>query len=139
MIFMYPAQENSVVPQARRDALSWAEASGIGADVLDDVGLIVTELISNSVKHGAVPIKMVLHADEDTNILIVVVSDAGTVEGPLKASCPVPEASHGRGLLLVDALCQEWGNHLSQEPGYGTTVWAMIPAVSEPTAPEPVE
>jgi hypothetical protein len=51
----------------------------------------------------------------------------GSNHRPARAAPDDPEADHGRGLLLVETLSEEWGVH-TPERSSGKVVWAVMTA-----------
>ncbi|MFG2682356.1 ATP-binding protein [Streptomyces sp. NPDC048392] len=100
---------------ARHLALHRLDAWGLpyGSAVSDTAALLLAELAANAVTHGRVPgrdIEVLLRLDAYT--LRIDVSDSRgecRPTGPETAAAATPEAEHGRGLLLVDALADRWG------------------------------
>ncbi|MFC8867261.1 ATP-binding protein [Streptomyces sp. NPDC057148] len=98
---------------ARHLALHRLDAWGVpyGSPVSDTAALLVAELAANAVTHGRVPgrdieVRLLL----DAYTLRIDVSDSRGERQPGKSESTVaPEAEHGRGLLLVDALADRWG------------------------------
>ena len=90
-----------------------------GFDGLEDVAcLLVTELVSNMVRHA--PSEAELMVRREGPLLRV-----GVVDGDLKPPVRLfvsPLASGGRGLALVDALSDRWGYDVADD-GMGKTVW----------------
>ena len=87
-------------------------------DTLGHVELVVSELVTNSVRHGpGEPITLRLAATPAGGIDGVVhdQGEGGTIR--LRSDQEMP-AVGGLGLLLVDSLADEWGVH----PG-STSVW----------------
>jgi hypothetical protein len=106
--------------------------------LVHSVGLVVSELVSNAVQAsagltgsrfagywapGTPPVRVWLSAD-DHRVVIQVWdgSDRPPVPQPVE-----PEADSGRGLLLVGALCEEWGCY-TPEKSSGKVVWAVVTA-----------
>jgi anti-sigma regulatory factor (Ser/Thr protein kinase) len=77
--------------------------------VPDDDGvavLLVSELVSNALRYGAQPMRMV--ARHSGANLRVEVHDARGGEPP-RLRREAPESANGRGMMLVDALAARWG------------------------------
>lgn len=104
---------------AREVVARWAIDAGV-TSVADDLVLIVSELVTNAVRHGAPPVRVELCADAGR--VTVTVSDGAP--GAPERHDPGPVAEGGRGLLLVDVLAAEAGVR-PQPPG--KAVWAELP------------
>lgn len=79
---------------------------------LDVLRLLVTELLSNSVRHGSPDGRngrISLEVDIYANSVRVVVSDAGPGFERPEAPEPHPDRPGGWGLCLVDGLADRWG------------------------------
>ena len=80
------------------DATPWA-------DHVDTAVLLVSELVTNAVRHGSPPYALVIAVGEDD--VEISVEDA---DGSLpQARQPDAMAEDGRGLLLIGALADRWG------------------------------
>jgi anti-sigma regulatory factor (Ser/Thr protein kinase) len=85
-----------------------------------DVETVVSELVTNAVRADAQ--HLVLTIDGHANrVTVATIDDAPGV--PVKQQ-PHPGAVHGRGLVIVDGLAQEWG---FAPDGVRKTVWAALP------------
>ncbi|MFD8970748.1 ATP-binding protein [Streptomyces sp. NPDC059568] len=96
-----------------------------GLSVLEDSAvLILSELLSNAGLHARVTPEQVIETRyfRSSGGLRIEVHD-GSAERPQRR-VPDPEASDGRGLLLVDALADEWG--VAERGGPGKVVWASL-------------
>ena len=95
-------------PAAARNAVGTGLAGRVADDVLRDARLLVSELVTNSVRHAGLAADGVVHisADVTGGILRLEVDDAGTA-GRVAARPPSPEG--GFGLHLVEALAHRWG------------------------------
>lgn len=94
-------------PAAARHALQ--ELSGaLDASVLDDAGLLVTELVSNSVRHGAGDRVRVVLVPAPDGALRCDVVDGGRGFEP-QARTARPDEAGGYGLFLVEKLSSAWG------------------------------
>jgi anti-anti-sigma factor len=107
---------------ARRAVVSWL-AEALGAEALDDVELLVSELVTNAVRHpraadGRIEVEAVVLPGR----VRVAVSDPGTGFTKPKVGAPPPDAVGGRGLLIVDRVASSWG----VTPGRPTQVWFEI-------------
>jgi anti-sigma regulatory factor (Ser/Thr protein kinase) len=125
----YPSSPRSV-PAARRHLRKVLEGWGYGAEDVDRVLLVCSELATNSVRHGRQHgcLFEVRVTASGTDCLIEV-SDANSTRLP-RAVTATDEDESGRGLALVAALTKDTGHHL-RDP-IGKTVWARL----ELTAPE---
>ncbi len=88
-----------------RHALSkWSEGELLGEDASKELVLAVNELTTNSVRYGGGNGRLLLWRERDT--LLCEVRDGGYIEDPLAGrSRPGPEQHTGRGLWLVNQLC----------------------------------
>jgi anti-sigma regulatory factor (Ser/Thr protein kinase) len=90
----------------------------LSADKLDDVLLVVSELVTNSVLHGHGEIDMRMSSDGK------IIAGAVTDEGcgfDWRASPPDPRRIGGNGLHIVGRVAEQWG--LGDGP---TSVWFEI-------------
>lgn len=101
--------------------LAWGVTAGDPAEVtVDDVRLATSELVTNAVVHAGGPIELRLetHSDE----IRVEVTDPNPAFG--RVGHPDISSPTGRGLLLIDAIGDRWGQHRNVD---GTkTVWWSI-------------
>jgi anti-sigma regulatory factor (Ser/Thr protein kinase) len=92
----------------------------LGYERLHDLQLLVTELVTNAVRHGSrggEGITVAVRADDDT--VRVDVCDGGGGFDPERLKPCDPESPEGRGLTIVAALARRWGVD-------GATVWAEV-------------
>ena len=90
--------------------------------LLDDVRLLVSELVTNSVRHSGDAGEVVgLDVKVDAERLRVEVSDAGEGFAP-KPRYEGQSAESGWGLFLVDTISDRWGVGRTD----GTNVWFEI-------------
>ncbi|MDG9715231.1 ATP-binding protein [Streptomyces sp. DH24] len=110
--------------QARRLTRARLNGWSVCEDTCDTAALVVSELVTNAIVHTAsTHIVCELHDGDD--LVRIAVRDEGCAPGqPHASSRRRPEDEHGRGLLLVDAMCHAWGAH---EHGPGLLVWAELP------------
>ena len=101
----------------RRTLVDWGVAK------VDDVVLMVSELFTNAVLHGAGDVEVALSLSGEHVRLEV--TDGGGVPVPSEVRPPTPDAITGRGLAIVDALADRWGN--GNDPAGRTRVWIEIP------------
>lgn len=104
--------------QARAAVITHADRLGLG-ELADDVVLLVSELVTNAIRHAVAPIDLEIEVDRDQ--VVVAVRDGSAVP-PAPRDADV-EAEGGRGMLLVDLLTAEHGVR-PQPPG--KTVWARL-------------
>jgi anti-sigma regulatory factor (Ser/Thr protein kinase) len=103
----------------------------IAPSVVEDAQLIVSELVTNAVRHSGVPAGgvVVLCVELTGTMLRLEVTDPGR-GGLIAPRAPDFEHGGGFGLHLVRALSERWG--LEQLAAGGTRVWAHLRRV--PTA-----
>ena len=121
----------SSVGVARRPLVGGLAGSGVYEATACDAGLILSELISNALRHASplpgslVKVSWML----GDGCLEVAVSDGGGPTVPVVRK-PSAGAMGGRGLGIVDRLALRWGVYALQD-GSGTTVWAVLPVSGE--------
>ena len=94
----------------------------LAAQVLEDVRLLVTELITNALRHGALTPgdRVSVKASVDGGVVRLEVTDPGR-DGEVAPRDPGPRGG-GYGLYLVDQLARRWGVDRRE----GTTVWCEL-------------
>ena len=77
--------------------------------VWEDLRLLVTELVTNGVRHGSTrgPVAVAVNVEDDR--VRVDVSDYGRGFTPPEAPMPRQDGSGGWGLQLVDRVASSWG------------------------------
>jgi anti-sigma regulatory factor (Ser/Thr protein kinase) len=105
--------------EARRFALSALEEWRLTA-LSDTVSLLVTELVSNGVRHAGTTLELALSFDG--RCLRIAVTD-GDPRPPM-ARVRQELTVGGWGLALVDSLSTEWGTDIDE--ARGKTVWFEI-------------
>lgn len=125
------------VGAARHRLISDLTERGLPGVVVDDAALVLSELLSNALKHahalpsGSVRAAWALRPD---HLLAVEVTDGGGPTRPRQAS-PSLTARGGRGLSIIDALAADWGVRGS---GDEVTVWALLPIRRECEEPQDI-
>jgi anti-sigma regulatory factor (Ser/Thr protein kinase) len=116
----------SSVAVARQRLISELAAAGLREQSVGDAALVVSELLSNAIRHAApltgTQVRVAWTLDHDA--LRIAVSDAGNGQLP-HITEPAPNDPGGRGLGIVETLSDRWG--VLREDGM-TTVWALLPA-----------
>jgi anti-sigma regulatory factor (Ser/Thr protein kinase) len=108
--------------ELRRWARGWMEqhpTDGVDPDI---VVLSLTELVTNSIKHGSGPVDVELMGDRDS--LVLVVSDCSE-QMPRRPQATL-DTETGRGILIMESLATRWG--VQPEPGGGKAVWCEFAA-----------
>ena len=121
-----PAAVGLARTSVRRLLARW----GTGDGTTDNAVLVISELVTNAVKHTG-SVRIACRVRVDGHLLHIEVEDenrAGTL--PIRRR-PGPEDQGGRGLLLVGMLSGDWGVRDAPH-GSGRVVWAVL-------APEPGE
>jgi serine/threonine-protein kinase RsbW len=95
-------------PSAARAAVVDGLTGRVANDVLGDARLVVSELVSNSVRHAGLAADSVVRvgAEITSGMLRLQVDDAGTAG---TVALRAPGRDGGFGLHLVDALAHRWG------------------------------
>lgn len=111
------------VAEARKLTVEILKRLRICEEARENAQLIVSELVTNAVVHGA--------RGRDPHVLLVVIQsgpklkvkvyDASSNLGPRAE--PAEDAESGRGLVIVDALSDRWGATAS---AYGKCLWAEL-------------
>jgi anti-sigma regulatory factor (Ser/Thr protein kinase) len=88
--------------------------------------LLVSELVTNAIQAsraaaGVTPVRLWLLSD--TVRVVILVWDASP-ESPVRISSS-DDAENGRGLLLVEAVSDQWGSYPAGDEG-GKIVWALV-------------
>ncbi|MFF9122112.1 ATP-binding protein [Streptomyces sp. NPDC014889] len=109
--------------QARRLTRTRLTGWSVCEDTCDAAALVVSELVTNAIVHTASR-QIVCELHDGDELVRIAVRDEGCAPGEPLPSPRQPEEEHGRGLLLVDAMCLAWGAH---DQGTGLVVWAELP------------
>jgi anti-sigma regulatory factor (Ser/Thr protein kinase) len=108
-------------PSMARSALD-SLAGQVNPSIVPDAKLLVSELITNSVKYGnGGPVTLEVTSDDPDNMRVEVI-DQGVGFVPVARDKPKTEVG-GWGLHLVESLSERWGVHEGS-----THVWFEISA-----------
>ncbi|MBZ3901990.1 SpoIIE family protein phosphatase [Streptomyces griseiscabiei] len=106
-----PARVSEVRAAAMRQLADWGlDEAAFAAE------LMLSELVTNAVRHGTGPIRVRLLRDRS---LICEVADTSSTAPHLRRAATTDEG--GRGLFLVAQLSQSWGTRYTPE---GKVIWA---------------
>jgi len=99
-----------------------------------DLALIVSELVTNSVRHANVgpDQSLTVECADLVDHLRITVTDPGSDLQPHLRS-PDRLAAGGCGLKVIDLLCSAWG--VRQGPAGATSVWCELPIDAAPAVP----
>ncbi|WP_412714673.1 ATP-binding protein [Streptomyces nanhaiensis] len=121
--FEVPAQRSSVCV-ARHLLAEWLHRWHCPQSVVDTAQLVVSEFVTNAVVH-TVSDRIACLLQHGDRRLRIEVRDQGTGAPGLAARSADPEATSGRGLQLVDALADSWGD-IPAAQARGRVVWAEL-------------
>jgi anti-sigma regulatory factor (Ser/Thr protein kinase) len=125
--------ERTGVRQARHAFADQIAAAGVEGEARDDAMLVLSELVSNAVKHAA-PLpsgEITVRWSLDDEVLHIEITDGGASTRP-RAGVAALSALGGRGLDIVRTVSRHWG--VTEGDG-SVTVWAEVPRT--PTGPLP--
>jgi PAS domain S-box-containing protein len=105
----------AVVAEARKQAAAQLACWGLN-DAEFVTELVVSELVTNAIRHAESPIQLRLIRDRT---LICEVSDGSSTAPHMRRARTFDEG--GRGLLLVAQLTERWG---TRQTAQGKTIWA---------------
>jgi anti-sigma regulatory factor (Ser/Thr protein kinase) len=112
------AADEHAATQARRFARNWSADQSLSPRLVADIELIVTELVSNAVRHGVPPYEVDLY------------QSAGVIRGEVRDGSSVlpspnlkPDHRGGYGLGIVDACTSRWG---TVPDANGKEVWFEV-------------
>ncbi|MEO3810401.1 ATP-binding protein [Sphaerisporangium sp. B11E5] len=122
---LLPYAPTSVAIARRKLSADLAER-GVYDTAVEDAVLVVSELLSNALRHAhPLPSGQIMATwDWSDDHLEVTVSDGGAATEP-RAGRPTLSSLGGRGLGIVEFLATRWG---VRHDGEVTTVWAVLPA-----------
>lgn len=108
---------------ARRFVTEHAEHLPI--ELIRDAELLVSEIVTNAIRHGQPIITLQLRLDPPG--IGIAVHDHGDVDAMPRGDTPVPDVAEpgGRGLLIVRSVATEWGV-VASDPPPGKTVWFRL-------------
>ncbi|MFF7675432.1 SpoIIE family protein phosphatase [Actinacidiphila glaucinigra] len=109
------ATDPAVVGRARELSTRQLEDWGLG-DLVFTTELVVSELVTNAIRHGSGPIRLRLILER---ALICEVSDASSTSPHLRHPRTTDEG--GRGLFLISQFAQRWGTRYTDD---GKIIWA---------------
>jgi len=115
-----------VVGQARNAATEWGMRAGLTEDQLTDVIIAVSEVAGNSVAHTGNGGSLLCWQEDGS--LVYEMRDGGHIQDLLAGRVPPPiEAESGRGLLMVNFLC-DLVQVKTGPSGTAIRLWMTLPA-----------
>jgi anti-sigma regulatory factor (Ser/Thr protein kinase) len=113
------------VAEARRAARAALEQWGVDESARGDAVLVVSELVTNTLRHAQPPIELRMRRDKrdsgGRDRIVIEVSDGAAVPPTMREMNPA--APSGRGLHLVAGLAHSWG---TRPTGSGKSVWCVL-------------
>ncbi|MFI5986864.1 ATP-binding protein [Streptomyces sp. NPDC051555] len=115
--------------RVRSDVALCLHTWGLDGPVIDDAQCVASELVANAIRHTRTQrIGMSVTRTGQDSVRITVTDSSRQPPVPL-TSPGDPVAESGRGLLMVEALAQDWGSKIVP---YGKRVWADVVAGAAP-------
>ncbi|WP_029290311.1 ATP-binding protein [Cellulomonas sp. HZM] len=117
--------ERVIEPHARAvaPARRWADdrlvEAGVDASRRQVVVLLVSEVVTNAVRHARPPVRLLVEVDDER--VRVEARDGYSAPPVLKHARPQDDG--GRGVWLVDRLASDWGMRAHDD---GKTVWFEV-------------
>lgn len=118
----------SSVPVARRSLSEYLRSRGLPEGVVADSLLVLSELLSNSLRHAEQLEGLQLSWELRAGDVRISVTDGGGEHAPAPRQAG-PQDSGGRGVRIVAEVSCDWG--VSTSAGR-QTVWATVPGVDSP-------
>jgi anti-sigma regulatory factor (Ser/Thr protein kinase) len=94
----------------------------------DDAALLVSELMSNAVRHGGATATLTVWVQD--GYLTVEVHDDGAGRPAMRSGVLDPAVASGRGLRILDRVAAQWGVE-DDHGGMGKTVWFRLAVEQE--------
>jgi anti-sigma regulatory factor (Ser/Thr protein kinase) len=98
-------------------------------EVIDDAVLVVSELVGNAVRHAPASAAGTLDVSWDVDESGVRVCVGDPSDQPPRARVAREDETRGRGLMIVDAMSDDWG---VERGVHGKRIWAHVPALRRP-------
>lgn len=121
------------VSEARRFARDVLAEWGLD-DLLDDVVLLTSELVTNAVTHAGTPMTVAVVREED-RLRIDVFDQHPTRVLPVGANARPGAGEHGRGLLITSALSTAWGVEYRKDHKRVWAAFALVETTLDAEAP----
>ncbi|MGW1643439.1 ATP-binding protein [Streptomyces eurythermus] len=100
-------RQTSASPEARHWVVGVLTEWGL-TSVRDDAALVVTELVSNAIKHTETPtVQVILRRMSPGTVRLIVIDKRPDAWHALQSAGPLE--CGGRGLAVVDAVTKSWG------------------------------
>ncbi|MGZ0198907.1 ATP-binding protein [Streptomyces sp. RM1] len=96
----------SAVANMRDSTAAFLRRYGLSGRVASSVVLVVSELVTNAIKHGHGEVELEIQVVDGT--ISVSVTDENPAPAVLKQAGP--DDTSGRGMALVDAYSDKWGS-----------------------------
>jgi anti-sigma regulatory factor (Ser/Thr protein kinase) len=129
MVSVLLPHASTSVRSARRRIADDLSRRGVPRTVVEDCMLVVSEILSNALKHAR-PLRaghVEVAWDVQGDAINIQVADGGGPTQP-RVHAPSLSALGGRGLNIVSMIAATWG---VRENNDGTVVWATLPFKGE--------
>lgn len=111
---------DTTAPRVAREFLAATCCGRHEAAVVEEAQLLVSELVTNAIRHGAPPVELQVRCAGDDRLQIRVRDSDPCVPTPREAD---EDAEGGRGLMLVDLVSDDWGHEDDHD---GKAIWFTL-------------
>ena len=122
-------KEFALEPKAEsvRGSRVWVRRTlgSVDSELAEVAAILTNEVVANAIRHGRPPIALSVMGDDE--VVVIAVADGGPGVPVIRRIDPTAES--GRGLMILDALSDDWGVAPLSE---GKQVWFRLHIAGQP-------